>query len=303
MVAVLTLILNPLLIYSLFKTKQTHTNTFRFIIAMSISDVLLGAIVMPASAITISIRENHKNCFLDQATQFGFYLFAYFSFFMLMSITFDRLYQLRNLRRTAKILSFKQTACLFVICVVATSLWAYLGVVLVSFVYQIYLVVVNACLFLTMVVSCTLLIREVRIHNLKVSPGLAKSTFRGRVSPRINTNASTIVGILLVTLIVNNAPFHIIIPWLSYVKFKKSETPSRELSIATMWAYIFVFAYAFTNTLIFLSSNYRIKRFLRRRFFKTLTRKQSTVYVAQCELRNIGNRKQEPANNFIATQN
>ena len=266
MVAVLTLILNPLLIYSLFKTKQTHTNTFRFIIAMSISDVLLGAIVMPASAITISIRENHKNCFLDQATQFGFYLFAYFSFFMLMSITFDRLYQLKRLRNSPKSFSPRQLAVLFVCCVVSTVFISYFGVASISFQYQIALVTGNFCLITPLLASYACLLHKVRIHNMVVTKNLANCNFKGRVSARIDTNTSKIVWVLLATLIITYTPFNVITPWLSYVKFEKKEIPNTGLSTATMWAYILYFVHTVINAIICMMSNRKTRRFVSNKF-------------------------------------
>ena len=284
--AVLTLILNPLLIYSLIKTKQTRTNTFRFIIAMSISDILLGAIVMPTTAIVTIVRERHKDCILDQGAQFGFYLFSYFSFSMLLSITFDRLYQLRSLRQSARAFSCNRIACILVSCLATAAVWAYISIAYISFAFQIALVVVNVCLFLIVLACYTRLIRKIRIHCLTVSSSLAKSNFRG-VSARIEINASKVVWILLVTLIVTCLPFNIISPWLLYVKYEKKIVPNSILTTSTMLAYLLVFTYAFANALIFLSTNYRIRRFLWRRFGKMLASKQTSVYAA--EMRKVRN--------------
>ena len=276
-IAVLTLILNPLLIYSLFKTRQTHTNTFRFIIAMSVSDVLLGAFVMPATAVTISIRVNHKSCVLDQTTHFGFYLFAYFSLFMLMSITFDRLYQLRRLRNSPKSFNQKQLAGLFAFCIITTLFISYFGVAYISFNYQISLVAANCCLIAPLFGSYACLLHKVRIHNIVVAKNLANTNFQGRVSARIETKTSKVVWVLLVALIITYIPFNIITPWLSYVKYVKKEIPDMGLSTATMWAYILIYLHTVVNSLICMTSNSKTRRFIRSKFSKYLAGGEAEV--------------------------
>ena len=299
-IAVITLILNLLLIYSLFKTRQTHTNTFRFIIAMSVSDVLLGAFVMPATAVAISIRGDGKSCRLDQSTQFGLYIFTYFSFFMLVSITFDRLYQIRSLRISARTFSSKQIFGILTAILAFSIIWTYFAIINISFDYQMFVVSFNVCLFLIMMISCACLIRKVRIHNLTVASNLGKSSLRSRISARIEINASKVVWVLLMTIIVSYLPINIVTPWLSYVRYKKRERPNSEMSASLMWACIFEFAYASVNAFIFIMTNCKIKRFLWRRIVMVLTNKESSVYATGHEARTIQNHMQKMKKNAIA---
>ena len=278
-IAVLTVAINLLLIHSLFKTKQTRTNTFRFLIAMNISDLLQGALVMPATAITITIRDSHKNCHLDQATQFGFYLFGYFSYLMLMAIAIGRLYQLRRLRQFPKVLTGKQLTVLLGACFTVTVIWAYFGVAYISFKYQMALMVANICLISSVSVSYTRLIRKVRVHNLIVTKSLANANFQGHVQARVDTNASRVVWVLLAALIVTYVPFNVTTPWLTYVKYEKKQVPNNALSLATMWAYVLIFAYAFLNAVIFMKSNGKIRRFIWRGLEKFFRNRETGVYV------------------------
>ena len=276
-IAVVTVVLNPLLIYSLFKTKQTHTNTFRFIIAMNISDFLQGAVVMPAKVVTITIRDSHKNCQLDQATQFGFYLFGYFSYFMLMAITFDRLYQLRRLRRTPKTFNLKQFAVFITICIISTVIGSYFSVTNISFSYQVAMMCTNVCLITSVFGSYACLLHRVRIHNASVTKNLANSNFQGHIQARVDTNASRVVWVLLAALIVTYVPFNVTTPWLTYVKYEKKQVPDNALSLATMWAYVLIFAYAFLNAVIFMKSNGKIRRFIWRGFRTLLGDRETSV--------------------------
>lgn len=236
MIMIISLISNSLLLYSLAKTKQIYTNTQRFIIAMSISDLLQAVLVMPSTATTIAIREKHKSCMLDQLTHFGFYLFGYFSYFMLMSITFDRLYILRRHLRVPKALSTKQMASFLTTCFIVTFTGSYLGVKFISFRYQVTLMIINIGLIGFVFISYSCLLHKVRIHNTSVTKNLADSNFKGKVSAKVNVNASNVVWVLLVALLVSYVPFNVTTPWLSYVKYEKKDIPSTGLSIATMWA-------------------------------------------------------------------
>jgi len=299
-IAVLALILNPLLIYSLYKTRQTHTNTFRFIIAMSVSDVLLGAFVMPATAVAIFVRRDHKSCLLDQATQFGIYIFTYFSFFMLICITFDRLYQLRSLRVSARTLTGKQMFGILATILAFSIFWTYFAIINFSFDYQIFVVSFHVCLFLVMLVSCAFLIRKVRIHNMTVASSLGKSSLRSRISARIEINASKVVWILLMTIIVSYLPINVVTPWLSYVKYKKREMPNRDMSTSLIWACIFEFVYASVSAFIFIMTNCKIKRFLWRKIVMVLANKESSVYATGHEAQTIQNHMQKMRKNAIS---
>ena len=266
--AVLTLILNPLLIYSLIKTKQTRTNTFRFIIAMSISDVLLGAIVMPSTAVTIVIREYYKDCLLDKATQFGFYLLGYFSFLMLISITFDRLYQLKRLRNSPKSLTQKQLAIFLISCISSTVIISCVSVVYISFKYQLALAIINSCFLGFLFGSYACLLHKVRIHNIVATKNLANSNFQGYASARIDTNTSKVVWVLLFALTIFYVPFNFITPWMVYIQYEKREVPNSVLSTATIWAYILIFVHTVVNALICLTSNRKTRRFVWSKFNK-----------------------------------
>lgn len=280
-VAVITVVMNSMLIYALFKTKQTHTNTFRFIAAMSISDFFQGVLVMPATAITITIRDSHKSCFIDQATHYGFYLFGYFSYFMLMSITFDRLYILRRHHRVAKVLTKKQFAIFVIVILVVTCIGSYCGVAYISFQYQMVLMIVNVCLITSVFGSYACLLHKVRVHNVTVTKKLANSKFEGRVSVRVDTNASRVVWLLLVVLIITYVPFNVTTPWLSYVKYEMKVIPNSGLSIATMWAYALIFTYAFLNAFIFMRSNGKIRRYIWREFNGLLGARESSTQTNQ----------------------
>ena len=269
--------LNSLLMYSIYKTKQTNTNTFRFMIAMCASDFLQAMIVMPAVAVTISIRGDHKSCLLDQLTHYGFYLFAYFSYFMLMCISFDRLYQIKKLRRSSRPLSNRQLCFLIGVCFVFTAISSYIGVSFISFPFQMALVGVNICLILSVFIAYSLLLRKVRIHNISVTKSLANTNFNGMVSARLDSQTTSLIWAMLVFLIITYVPFNIITPMLIYHKYEKNQIQSPAVSVATMWAFVFIFAYCSVNALVFFKGNGRIRRFVRRQVIGFLHEGESSI--------------------------
>ena len=262
LIAVVTVTSNFTLIYILVKTNQTHRNTFRFILAMNASDVLHGAFVMPAIAVAISLRDTYQSCLFDQATHYGDYLFGYFSYFMLMCIAFDRLHQIRKMRVCASNLTSFQANAAILTCFLLSNVASYVGVRFISFRFQLSLTIINICLISSVFIAYSMLLHKVKVHNISVTKRLANTNFRGAVPIKLENNATKTVWMLLINLIIAYLPFNITTPWLSYYKYEKKENPGPTLSLATMWAYVMIFAYCTINSCIFAYGNSRIRHFI-----------------------------------------
>ena len=92
MLGVFTTISNTLLIYSLYKTRIYKTITTKFVIAMSLSDLLSAILVMPLLFIELLTTMKTKQCVTGHtlyALNYLGYTFGYFSGFMLFTIAGD----------------------------------------------------------------------------------------------------------------------------------------------------------------------------------------------------------------------
>lgn len=264
--SIIAVVCNSILIYTLVKTKQTQKSPFLFVLVMSLSDLLIGTVVMPAIAIAVSLRHRYRSCLLDQIINFMYYFLCYFSYFMLMCIAFERLYKVRKRSLCGNLLTSRQAYTIVIICLVVSAFGCYFAVTLISFALQVTLTTVNVCLISTVFVSYIMVLRKIKVHSQTVQLNLSRRQHRSSVFSTMDAPSTRTITFLLVTLIITYAPFNITTPILTYVKYNQHRSPSHALSIATMWAYLFILAYCFTNAIIIMHTNGRTRRFIRQKF-------------------------------------
>ena len=102
LLCVLTICSNLLLIYSLYKTRLYRTITNKLVIAMSLSDLLTGSLVLPLFVVYYLVNVGNEYC-VARCTDI-FYAFQYlsntlgnFSCFMMLIIACDRYFHMAML--------------------------------------------------------------------------------------------------------------------------------------------------------------------------------------------------------------
>ena len=102
LLCVLTICSNLLLIYSLYKTRLYRTITNKLVIAMSLSDLLTGSLVLPLFMVYYLVNVGNEYC-VARCTDI-FYAFQYlsntlgnFSCFMMLIIACDRYFHMAML--------------------------------------------------------------------------------------------------------------------------------------------------------------------------------------------------------------
>lgn len=262
--SVIAVISNGVLLYSLYRTKQLETVMNKFVAAMSISDLLHSVLVMPVFAVTLTIRHKKRICLLEKGTHFGLYLFAYFSYFMLMCIAFDRFFHIRRARHHGSTISVFQMKLLMWSFAVISLLVSYVGISYISFPFQVVNCVVNVLLISIVFVLYSTLVRKVRIHNRNFAKLMANSNISGHTQTKMDMTATRTMWMLLGTLFFCYAPFNITTPILSYVLYEQHVESDVALSLATTWAYVLIMYNCTINAILFGYGNGIIRRFIMR---------------------------------------
>ena len=97
--ALVTILSNAILMYTLYNTKQLNTISNKLILAMSISDFCLGAIAFPMIAFRNFKRNAFKRCTPYKASQGVTLFFAYFSLILLYCISINWHFKVTKLNR------------------------------------------------------------------------------------------------------------------------------------------------------------------------------------------------------------
>ena len=261
-VSVWTIACNSVVIYCLYKTKQITANINKFVLLMSISDLMNGITVMPSFAIAIAMGQKSRNCMLEKVTLFGMHMFGYFSFFLLICISRDRYYQIRRLRVSGSSLTRLQTRLHVAASFLASQICAWLGITVQSFTFQIVICIINIILLSAMFIIYTLLLRRIRGYQRRVASSIT-STPTG--PQRFDKSVAKTIWMLFFALFLSYIPFNITTPMFSYFVNKIGTQPGTALQVIIMWSYLLASSYSGVNAMILAFGNGAIRRFIKRR--------------------------------------
>ena len=106
-ISILNIAGNALLIWAIFRTQQTKTTSFLFVIAMSCSDFATGVTSLVLFTL-LSIERYQKLCWLKLTTQLILVFGTLFSIFMTFLIALDRYLHMKYLERYSLIITKKR---------------------------------------------------------------------------------------------------------------------------------------------------------------------------------------------------
>ena len=113
---------NSVLLWALRKTGQTKTISFRFIITMSISDLILNTANLINMLVTIAFEEDTKICWITLFCHFLISTCNTFSFIMVALIALDRYLHMRYLQRYPSIVTKRRGFLLGIIACIWSSI-------------------------------------------------------------------------------------------------------------------------------------------------------------------------------------
>ena len=147
LIAILNITGKAILLWGLGKTGQTSTISFKFIISMSISDLISG--ISGLTLITLYTWEHKgKSCWQALSTQFILWTCNVFSLLMIVLVAFDRYLHMKHLERYCLVATKKRGYIMAMV-----SFFAALSMSIVSTVPQLSNIIV-----ILLTVNCTLLL-------------------------------------------------------------------------------------------------------------------------------------------------
>ena len=274
-----SVILNVVLIVAMFKTGEVKSFTSHFVIFMSLSDIGLGAIVLPMIFSMLAVDELRTNCIYQKAVLFSACIFAYTSFFMLMAIAMDRYFLITKLTKYKAVMT-KMRFKIVVVMIVLASLSCAV-VTTISYTFYLHMIFVSTIVVVigTIYVFYAKLVRHIDRRSTTVTRCNASTNERlvSRKSFRRKRDVSVVktVKLLLATIFVLYMPYNIISSVWSYYRFQLKRNPGDALNIAEFWSYVLIYLNCSANAVIYGHGNGKIRRFIKSILCKGLRDKAS----------------------------
>ena len=260
-IASLNILGNGFLIYALKKTGQTRTISIKFVVFMSISDLIAG--IFGLLLISLLLWEEFYNyCSLRLATLYIMSFANLFSILMIALVALDRYFHMRYLESYPTIIT-KQRGysmvsgcfCVTVTAIIVQSLLSIFG----EKVVMILRFVTAMIWFPLFVTIASLYYKAYRRLQLKASSQMNQIVKRalseGKRFARIGTLVVTFTGLLTLPLVLYIA--------LYFLNNHKQFITPASLNGCLWFAILIFYANAFCSSIIFIMQNRNAKRFLK----------------------------------------
>ena len=256
LIGVLNIAGNAILIWTLRRTRQTKSLSFRLIAIMSVSDMIIGITgLVFLTMLLLELYENH--CWLKLCTEFVLITCNYISLFMLFLIAYDRYFHMKYLERYSEKFT-KRRGHLLVVVSIILALCAG-AVFILQIPLQAHLILESAYTLLTSPIFVSIIIlyklaqRTLRRKAHQITRRIIhQNRALGKAAKRVST-----------CIIVLSSPIfilHILDRCHIYLKV------FNEIALNTCgwFAHITFLGNAFSSSIIFISQNVPIQRFLKR---------------------------------------
>lgn len=284
----LTILSNAILMYTLHKTKQLNTISNKLILAMSISDLGLGAIAFPMIVIFHIKRTVFKSCVFDKIIAYVTLFFAFFSLLMLYCLSIDRYFRVMKMNNYNLYMNNFKMKLMIVTSLVTTTVISFAPIVYPSFEQQVVSVSIGS-FFVTFAIAVYIfLLKRLRSHtrqfkrfnrlgpNSQVASSSAGTDTLGSTTEGTNDTASNrptengnsqlsstkMIQVLLIFLITSYAPYQIVSCFWAYYKIREKTDPGLRLTLIHLWASFIAVFNACGNSWIIIFGNKRSRRFV-----------------------------------------
>ena len=258
-VGLLGLLANSILIHALRKCNKLTSNSFKFILILSASDLISSIIIVigePAAAI---IHHQVTHDLILQLSTVGRYLCGEFSTIITLVIAVDRYLHLKYSSRYHFIMTSGRAKT----CVAVAALTAIIIVALLGLSYQLnwyteMLATISVATFLLLLAICIVYYRALKSVAIQVKGTESENV---RISKGYNKGFSKAVLFILVSLLVLVTPFIIFRP----ISWHYQKT-LRWTLIVNYTAQILIALNGTVNAALFLAFNRDLKRFVQNIF-------------------------------------
>ena len=286
--AIVTILSNAVLMYTLYKTKQLNTISSKLIMIMSISDLCLGAIAFPIVGFRHMKRNVVKSCALDKAASFITLFLAFFSFLMLYCVSVDRYFKVTKMNKYTSYMNDNRMNVMVVTSILVATIISFVSLMYPSFAQQVVCASAGSFFVAFAIVVHVLLLRRLQNHVTQFNrlrrirsnkdAGLGNTGTDTLGSTMEVTNATALnrptenwsnqlsatkkIKFLLTFLAISYAPYHFISCWWTYYKFLKKTDPEFHLTLIYAWAIFVALFNASGNSWIIIFGNKQSRRFV-----------------------------------------
>ena len=268
-IAFLNILGNGFLIYALKKTGQTKTISIKFIIIMSVSDLLTGIIGMFLISF-LFWEEFYNYCSLQVAARFSISITTSFSIAMIALVALDRYFHMKYLERYPTIITKQRSYCLTLGCLcmcVAFNASRYL-----SMNGSIIPETVSVLLWIPMFISIACLYysayRKLQMKaSSQINQIVRSALHEGKKFAKTGKLVVISIGLLTMPLYIYRA--------LQQIMKHNSFMQSVSIDIYTWLANLLLFSNAFSSSIIFITQNRAVMNVLKG--FLTRNRIQSNI--------------------------
>ena len=260
---------NILLIVAMVKTKDLQSFTSRYVICLCVSDIGMGAIVLPLLCCMLFVEDLRKSCLFQRVVQCIAYSLGYTSFFLLVAIGVDRYLLIKKLTQYNLVMSnFRWRLIVGSIAVISISL-SVVTVTAYSFHLHAAFILANiVCIGGIYLLYVKLLFRVDRQSTV------VKRTTTKSLAPTVSTSmknrkrkrdisVARTVRLLLGAIFILYMPYNVISLVWTYYRFQRKATPIPSLSVAVFWSYILMFMNGIANVLIYGHGKGKIRHFIK----------------------------------------
>ena len=168
--------LNSILLYALYKTGQLKTLSNKLIALMTSSDLCIGIIVLPALAVTIGMKKVSKNCLLDISVNYLATVFVIFSFLMLICISIDRYLHVTKLIRYNAYMNRFRMWTLIIMNFGIVNVVAIIGAIFHTFILQVIVTLINGPVIGFTIMIYVGMLKRLRNHQRRLQTRMSDNT-------------------------------------------------------------------------------------------------------------------------------
>ena len=266
----ITVSMNSFFIYALRKTDQMGSVTNKLITVMSISDVIIGSIVLPmVSAMTFLFRYGYRNCIFEFAVQYLAILFGYTSFLLLISVAIDRYLLLTKLTKYNTFMNNFRLKILVLIIFFTSNGAAIATVLIQSFYFHTATIIANILGISTVYIMYVVMLRSIKRNTASLQRNqsekkqmMSPSSKRESKTKKQNISVAKTVKLLLGTVFLFYMPYNVLSTWWIFHRYSEDIDPGMVLNIANFASYIILFCNAIANVVVFSYGNRRLRKFV-----------------------------------------
>ena len=273
-----TIVSNLALIYALQKTKQLASITNKLVCIMSISDLCTGLFVLPGITAMIALKDKLRNCTFELTMQYMAFVLAYFSFFILMSVSLDRYLHVTKPYRYKQLVNEFRMKVLVAAAFLVSCTVAAISITYPSFVIQVILNVTDISCVILVFILYVFVFKKISKHKENIRKFMRENgAKKAKRAACREISATKTIRLLLITLFALYLPYNFSSAAWAYYKFKLVTEPGLGLDVVEYISYAIVFANASANAIIFGLGNTNTRRFLKQLVGYSLKSQQSTL--------------------------